>query len=264
VKGISGWGLGVLAALFLAFALPPARAAGQLTVAAAADTQFAMRELAKQFEQKSGTPVRLVIGSSGNLTTQIEHGAPFDLFFSADVEHPEKLAREGLAAPGTLTRYAVGRLVVFVPAESRLDLEHRGLAALEAAAVKKIAIANPRFAPYGRAAVAALRHAGLYEKLEPKLVLGEDVAQTTQFVVSGNAQAGLTALALMLAPGRRPAGRWWVVPLDAYPPLAQAAVIVERSHEQKAARAFLQFLGTPEARGILQRYGFAEPGEKKR
>lgn len=233
--------------------------AGPLTIAAAADTQFALREWVAAFERRTGVAIRLVTGSSGNLTTQIEHGAPYDLFFSADVEHAQKLEREGFAAPGSLTRYAVGRLVVFVPADSPLDLERAGLEALASSSVKKIAIANPRFAPYGRAAVAALRHAGLYDKLESKIVLGEDVAQTTQFVASGNAQAGLTALALMLAPGHRAAGRYWLVPPGDYPALEQAAVIVAHSRQQALARSFLDFLGTPAARAILSRYGFGEP-----
>lgn len=234
-------------------------AAGPLTIAAAADTQFAMRELVAAFERRTGVPIRLVTGSSGNFTTQIEHGAPYDLFFSADVAHAQKLEREGLTAPGSLTRYAVGRLVVFVPADSPLDLEHAGLEALASASVKRIAIANPRFAPYGRAAIAALRHAGLYDKLESKIVLGEDVAQTTQFVATGNSQAGLTALALMLAPGNRAAGRYWLVPSGDYPALEQAAVIVARSRQQALARSFLDFLRTPAAHAILSRYGFGEP-----
>jgi molybdate transport system substrate-binding protein len=254
----------VAAILVIFLAAVPGRAAGSLTIAAAADLQFAMRALMQGFERQSGAQMRLVLGSSGNLTTEIEQGAPFDLFFSADVDHPEQLEREGLAEPGSLETYAVGRLIVFVPPDSPLDLDHRGLAALENPAIRKIAIANPRFAPYGRAAVAALQHAGIYEHLEPRLVLGEDVSQTTQFVVSGNAQAALTALALMLAPGAKPPGRYWLVPLEDYPPLDQAAVIVKRSSEKPLARAFLAYLQTPEARAILSRFGFARPSEQTR
>jgi molybdate transport system substrate-binding protein len=237
----------------------PARAAGELTIAAAADLQFAMRALIQGFERKSGARVRLVLGSSGNLTTEIEHGAPFDLFFSADVEHAEELAKNGMAVPGSLIRYAVGRLVVFVPPGSQLDFQRQGLTALKNPAVRKIAIANPRFAPYGQAAVAALRHAGVYETLEPRIVMGEDVSQTTQFVVSGNAQAALTALALMLAPGAKPPGRYWLVPLKDYPPLDQAAVIVNNSRQKQLARAFLAYIQTPQAQSIFSRYGFARP-----
>ncbi|HVB34980.1 MAG TPA: molybdate ABC transporter substrate-binding protein [Patescibacteria group bacterium] len=247
-------------ALFIVLlAAIPGRAAGELTIAAAADLQFAMRALIQGFERQSGVQVRLVAGSSGNLATEIEHGAPFDLFFSADVQHPEQLVRDGAAEPGTLVRYALGRLVVYVPADSPLDFDRRGLAALENTAVRKIAIANPRFAPYGAAAAAALRHAGLYGKLQSRLVLGEDVSQATQFVVSGNAQAALTSLALMLAPGAKPPGRYWLVPPEDYPPLDQAAVIVKRSGQKQLARAFLAYLETAEARSIFRRYGFAPP-----
>jgi molybdate transport system substrate-binding protein len=256
--------LAALAAALLLVLLPvPAGAEGELTVAAAADLQYAMRALIRSFERYSGAHVRLVLGSSGNLTTQIEHGAPFDLFFSADVDHPAKLESEKLIEPGSLVRYAVGQLVIYVPKNSTLDLEHHGLAALTGPSVRKIAIANPRFAPYGRAAVAALRHAGLYETLQPRLVLGEDVSQTTQFVVSGNAQAGLTALSLMFAPGTQSRGRYWIVPASHYPPLEQAAVIVARSSEMQLARGFLDFLKTPEGRSIFAHYGFAKPATGK-
>jgi molybdate transport system substrate-binding protein len=257
--------LAALAAVFLLVWSPaPARAEGELTIAAAADLQYAMRALVQGFARQSGAQLRLVLGSSGNLTTQIEHGAPFDLFFSADVDHPAKLQSEKLIEPGSLVTYAVGRLVVYVPKNSPLDLEHHGLSALTGPSVRKIAIANPRFAPYGRAAVAALRHAGLYETLEPRLVLGEDVSQTTQFVVSGNAQAALTALSLMYAPGAEARGRYWVVPANDYPPLAQAVVIVGRSREKRLARAFLDYIGSPAGRSVFARYGFAAPAPEKR
>jgi molybdate transport system substrate-binding protein len=257
-------GFAALVALFLVLSPPRVRAEGELTVAAAADLQYAIGALVQRFERLSGAHVRLVLGSSGNLTTQIEHGAPFDLFFSADVDHPAKLQQEELIEPGSLVRYAVGQLVVYVPKNSTLDLEHHGLAALATPSVRKIAVANPRFAPYGRAAVAALRHAGLYETLEPRLVLGEDVSQTTQFVVSGNAQASLTALSLMFAPGTEARGRYWIVPAGDYPPLEQAAVIVGRSGAKQLARGFLDFVATPEGRAILARFGFATPGPEKK
>jgi molybdate transport system substrate-binding protein len=257
--------LAALAAALLLVLLPaPARAEGELTIAAAADLQYAMRALIPSFERYSGAHVRLVLGSSGNLTTQIEHGAPFDLFFSADVDHPAKLQQEKLIEPGSLVRYAVGQLVVYVPKNSTLDFERHGLAALTGPSVRKIAIANPRFAPYGRAAVDALRHAGLYETLEPRIVLGEDVSQTTQFVVSGNAQAALTALSLMFAPGTEARGRYWLVPANNYPPLEQAVVIVARSSEKPLAHGFLDYIQTPEGRAIFAHYGFAMPAPEKK
>jgi molybdate transport system substrate-binding protein len=253
-----------LAAVLLLVLLPaPARASGQLTIAAAADLQYAMHALIVKFERQTGAHVRLVLGSSGNITTQIEHGAPYDLFFSADVEHPEILKREKLIVPGSLRRYAVGRLVVYVPKGSKLDFAREGLAALTDPSVQKIAIANPRFAPYGRAAVAALRHVGLYERLRPLIVLGEDVSQTTQFVVSGNAQAALTALSLMFAPGTRSRGNYWIVPAADYPPIEQAVVIVGRSTEKPLAQAFLHFAASSEGRSIFRDYGFTVPAPEK-
>lgn len=253
-----------LLALLLLTLLPArARAAGgQLTIAAAADLQYAMRALIRKFERRTRAHVRLVLGSSGNLTTQIEHGAPYDLFFSADVQHPEILERKRLIVPGSLVRYAVGSLVVYVPNDSHLDLRRRGLAALTGPSVQKIAVANPRFAPYGRAAVAALRHASLYQRLQPRIVLGEDVSQTTQFVVSGNAQAAITALSLMFAPGTRSRGRYWIVPATDYPPIEQAAIIVHRSGHRQLARSFLDFLQTPEGRATFRHYGFTVPEKK--
>ena len=252
--------VGAALALGIALLVPsPARASGQLTIAAAADLDSALRVLIARFERQTGADVRLVLGSSGNLTVQIEHGAPYDLFFSADVAHAVKLERENLIVPGSLELYAVGRLVVYVPSDSSLDFTKRGLAALIDPSVRKIAIANPRFAPYGQAAVAALRHANLYAELEPRLVLGEDVSQTTGFVVSGNAQAALTALSLMFAPATRAAGRYWLVPQSDYPPIEQAVAIVGRSREKSLARKFLNFIETKEGRAIFRRYGFATP-----
>jgi molybdate transport system substrate-binding protein len=254
----------VAATLLLVFLPAPARAESELTIAAAADLQYAMRALIRSFEQYSGAHVRLVLGSSGNLTTQIEHGAPFDLFFSADLDHPAKLQQDKLIEPGSLVRYAVGQLVVYVPKNSTLDLEHHGLTALTGPSVHKIAIANPLFAPYGRAAVAALRHAGIYGAIESRIVLGQDVSQTTQFVVSGNAQAALTALSLMFAPGTQASGRYWVVPAASYPPIEQAVVIVGRSSEKQLAHAFLDYIETPEGRTIFAHYGFAAPAAEKK
>lgn len=240
-----------------------APASGELTIAAAADLQFALRAVAEGFERKSGARVRLVLGSSGNLTAQIEQGAPYDLFFSADVRHPERLEREGLIVKNSLVVYGEGHLVVFVPKDSPLDLEKQGLAALTDPSVRRIAMANPRFAPYGQAAVEALEHAGLYAKLAPRLVLGEDVSQTTQFVVSGNAQAALTAQSLMFAPGTADHGRYWLVPLADYRPLAQAAVLVARSPNQRLARALLAYLEAPAGQAALARYGFVRPEAKR-
>src|SRR5271170_5666836 len=233
----------------------------EITVAAAADMSAALPELVTAYTHKTGQTVKLSFGSSGNLTNQIRNGAPFDVFFSADEEYPQQLIAEGLAAKDTLYRYAVGRLVLWVPGDSALDLSKLGIKALLDPSVKKISIANPATAPYGRAAEAALRHFDIYDRVSGKLVLGENVSQAAQFVESGNAQAGLIALSHALAPAMKDKGRYWTVPLDAYPTLNQAAVVLSKSKQQDAARKFLEFVRGPEASSLLTSYGFSLPAE---
>ena len=234
----------------------------EITVAAAADLNDVLPEIVARYTKQTGQPVKLVYGSSGNLTNQIRNGAPFDVFFSADEEYPKQLIADGLAVRDSLYRYAVGRLVLWVPNESTLDLPTLGMRALLDPSVKKIAIANPQHAPYGRAAEAALKHFGLYNQVAPKLVLGENVAQAAQFVESGNAQAGLIALSHALAPAMKNRGHYWTVPLDSYPMLNQAAVLLSRSKSQAAARIFIEFARAPEAASLLGAYGFSLPAEK--
>ncbi len=246
--------------LALLLVLTGASALGQeIIVAAAAD----MTQLVDGYTKKTGQTVKLLFGSSGNLTNQIRNGAPFDVFFSADEEYPQQLVAEGLVLKDTLYRYAVGRLVLWVPTDSPLDLSKLGMQALLEPSVKKIAIANPATAPYGRAAEAALRHFGIYDQVASRLVLGENVSQAAQFVESGNAQAGLIALSHALAPALKDKGRYWTVPLDAYPTLNQAAVVLSHSKQQDAARKFLDSLRRPEASSLLSSYGFSLPAEKR-
>jgi molybdate transport system substrate-binding protein len=249
-----------LLALLLLFAGVFATAQ-EITVAAAADMSAALPQLVASYTKKTGQAVKLSFGSSGNLTNQIRNGAPFDVFFSADEEYPRQLIAEGLASKDTLYRYAVGRLVLWVPNDSPLDLSKLGIEALLDPSVKKISIANPATAPYGRAAEATLRHFGVYQQVSSRLVLGENVSQAAQFVESGNAQAGLIALSHALAPALKDKGRYWTVPLDAYPTLNQAAVVLSRSKQQDAARRFLEFLRSPEAAPLLTTYGFSLPTE---
>jgi molybdate transport system substrate-binding protein len=232
-----------------------AAAATSITVAAAADLGPALREMAAQFEKRTGTHINIVLGSSGNLATQIENGAPYDVFMSADVNYARQLESSGHAVAGTLYRYARGRLVLWALNDSGVDVA-RGWQALRDARVHKIAIANPQHAPYGRAARDALTSAGLYEELAPRLVLGENVAQAAQFVMSGNAQAGLLPLALALSPEMRAKGKYWEVPQAAYPPIDQAAVVVRGTQPTTEAMAFLAFLKTADATAVLRRYGF--------
>src|SRR3984957_13342854 len=233
----------------------------EITVAAAADMSAALPELVAAYTKKTGQTVKLSFGASGNLTNQIRNGAPFDVFFSADEQYPQQLITEGLAAKDTLYRYAIGRLVLWVPNDSPLDLQKLEIKALLDPSVKKVSIANPATAPYGRAAEATLRHFGIYDQVSSRLVIGENISQAAQFVESGNAQAGLVALSHALAPAMKDKGRYWTVPLDAYLTLNQAAVVLSKSRQQDAARKFLEFLHTPEAASLLKSYGFSLPSE---
>jgi molybdate transport system substrate-binding protein len=229
-----------------------------LRVAAAADLQFAMSDLASQYEKKTGIKLEISYGSSGNFRAQIANGAPFDLFFSADAMYPEQLVAAGVADAPSLVVYGQGHLVLWAPADANLQLTQKGFAALKDPRVTKIAIANPEHAPYGRAAVAALQKAGLYEELKPKLVLGENISQAAQFAQSGNAQVGVLALSLTFAASMKGGDRW-EVPADYYPPILQKAVIVSASQNKSAAKGFLDFVRSDEGRSILAKYGLAPP-----
>jgi molybdate transport system substrate-binding protein len=251
----------MFARLTLAVVLCASAFAQEVTVAAAADLSATLTEIAAKYKSQTGQEVKLTFGASGNLTTQIRNGAPFDIFFSADENYPNQLIDAGLAEKSSLYRYAVGRLALWVPNDSPLDFSKLGMQALLDPAVKKIAIANPQHAPYGRAAEAALRHFGIYHQVSNRLVLGENVSQAAQFVESGNAQAGLIALSHALAPAMKSKGRYWTVPLDAYPTLNQAAVVLSHSEQKEAARKFLEFVRSPEVTSLLQSYGFSLPAE---
>jgi len=233
--------------------------AGDITVAAAADLNFAFKELVTEFEKATGHTVRLSLGSSGNFYAQISNGAPFDLFFSADIAYPRKLEEAGLAEPGAPYLYAVGRIVVWVPKGSLIDVGTLGMKALLHPSVKKIAIANPKHAPYGRAAVSAMEHFKVYDAVKGKLVLGENIAQTAQFVESGAADLGVIALSLALAPAARQLGTYWEVPPAAYPRIEQGAVVLKAAKDAQGARAFLEYVRGPEGRAVFKRYGFFLP-----
>jgi molybdate transport system substrate-binding protein len=232
--------------------------AQDIRVAAAADLQFALDDLTAQYAKQAGKKVDVSYGSSGNFFAQIQNGAPFDFFFSADIDYPRRLEHAGLAEPGTLYQYAVGRIVIWMPDNARVDLNKLGWQSLLQPNVEKIAIANPEHAPYGRAAVAALRNAGIYEQIRGKLVYGENIAQAAQFVASGNAQAGMIALSLALSPAMRD-GQRWEVPANMHPPIEQAAVVLKSAKDKEGARAFLAFVKSGAGRRILESYGFTLP-----
>jgi len=183
--------------------------ADEITVAAAADLNYALNQLATRFEATSGTKVKVSYGASGNLFSQIQRGAPFDLFFSADEDYPTRLATAGIAEPASQRIYALGHLVLWVPNNSPFDPGKLQMEVLTQPAVTRIAIANPQHAPYGRAAEAAMRSLGVYDPIKSKLVLGENIAQALQFVESGNAEIGIVALSLVMAPSVHDQGRFY-------------------------------------------------------
>jgi molybdate transport system substrate-binding protein len=232
--------------------------AQEITVAAAADLQFAMQDVAARFQKEAGKTVKAIYGSSGNFFQQIQNGAPFDIFFSANLDFPKKLEAAGLIEPGTYYQYARGKIVIWVPNESKIDLTS-GMKALLDPSIKKIAIANPQHAPYGQAAVAAMQKEGIYEKVKDKFVLGENISQTASFVVSGAADVGIVALSLTLAPNMKDKGRYANVPAGDYPPIEQACVILGSSRNKETARQFLSFMKTAAIGDVLKSYGFDVP-----
>jgi molybdate transport system substrate-binding protein len=247
----------------LTLLLSVAADAQELKVAAASDLTAALAELTAAYQKEHKTNLMLSFGSSGNFFTQIQNGAPFDIFFSADISYPEKLEQAQLAEPGSLYEYAVGRLVLWVPSESSVDV-NKGLDSLRSSAVRKISVANPHHAPYGRAAVATLQHAKLYDAVKDKLVLGENISQAAQFVQSGNADAALIALSLALSMQMKQAGKYWLVPADYHPPLRQAAVILQASKQKAEAAKFLDFVRSKQGRAIMEHYGFTLPDQPKK
>ena len=232
--------------------------AGKITIAAAADLKFAMDEIVATFQQAhSGDRVDVIYGSSGKFHAQIQQGAPYDLYFSADIAFPRALAKAGFAA-SEVKPYAVGRIVLW---SATLDARQMTLASLTDARIARVAIANPKHAPYGKRAEEALRAAGLWDKVEPKLVYGENIAHTAQFVQTGNAQVGVIALALALNPELASKGGYWLIPDHLHAPLEQGFVITKRAESNALAQQFADYMGSKAARAVMTKYGFALPGE---
>ena len=229
--------------------------AQEITVAAAADLQFAMQDIAARFEKDTGKKIKIVYGSSGNFFQQIQNGAPFDLFFSANLDYAKKLEGAGLAESGTLYQYATGKIVLWAPSGLKVDVSG-GLKALTDPAVRKVSIANPEHAPYGQAAVAALQKENVYEQVKSKLVMGENISQAASFVLSGSADAGIIALSLALAPTMKDKGRYVEVPAADYPPIEQGCVVLKSSQKKEAAIAFLEYMKTQTSAAVLRNYGF--------
>lgn len=231
--------------------------ADTLTVAVAANVQYAFDDLIAEFKKETGHNIKPAYNSSGKFTAQIMHGAPFDVFLSADMEYPEKLHKEGFtAAPPKI--YAYGALVLWTLKD--IDLGN-WQAALSGPAVAKIAVANPKTAPYGRETMKALAHAGLDRSLAPKLVFGESIAQTNQYIHSKAVDAGFTAKSVVVSPEMRGQGKWIDLPKDAYQPIAQGIVVLRHGQQTNArlAQQFHDFVLSAKARKIFERYGYLLP-----
>lgn len=237
----------------------PARSDQVPVIAAAADLKFALTEIAAEFQKASGKQVKLAFGSTGNFATQIRQGAPFQMFLAADEKFVADLHNEGLTRDeGTL--YAEGRIVIIVPPGSALtpDPNLDGLAGLlEQGKITHFAIANPDHAPYGKRAEEALKHRGLWEKLQTKLVMGENVAQAAQFALSGNAEGGIVAYSLALAPELKGKSEFALIPHDWHEPLLQRMVLLKNA--DPVAEEFYAYMRSPAARDIMKAYGFILP-----
>lgn len=253
--------LKTLALALLATCFVPAQAGEKITVAAAADLKFALDEVAASFRQAHpGNEITIAYGSSGKAMAQIQQGAPYDIFFSADIALPQELVKRGLAQ-GPVRPYAIGRIVLW---SRQLDAAHMTLASLTDPRVQKIAIANPKHAPYGQRAQEALRAGGMWPQVESRLVYGENIAQTAQFAMTGNAQVGLIALSLVLSPEMKGKGSYWLVPEHLHQPLEQGYVVLKPGLQKPLARQFADYLATAPARAIMVKYGFALPGEARK
>ncbi len=239
----------LFAALMTVFAATPA-GAGQTNVAVAANFTEPAKEIAALFKEKTGDEAVLSFGASGPFFAQIAHEAPFQVFLSADAERPKAAVDEGYAVPGTEFTYAIGKLVLW----SKLVDVTKGDEALRAGRFSKLAIANPAAAPYGAAAIEALKALGVYDALQPKIVQGESIAQAFQFVDTKNAEVGFVALSQLFGTD---AGTRWLVPQSLYSPIRQDAVLLKMGARDEASKAFLEFLKGPEARAIVEKFGYA-------
>jgi len=248
-----------IAALIFAFCIVSTAHAADLRVAAASDLNFAIKEIIAQYEKDTGNHIQLTLGSSGTFFTQISQGAPFDIYLSADRSYPDQLLQKNLAEPGSLFVYGIGKIVLWVPAKSPIDVKKLGMQSLMQPTVGKISIANPDHAPYGRAAVSAIQKSGIYDRVKDRFVMGENISQAAEFVHSGAAQVGVIALSLALSDPMRNSGKYWEIPQESYPRLEQAGIILRHARESgnlPAAQAFVRALQSGNARSILNRYGF--------
>lgn len=249
--------LPVVLAVMLLVLCPFARA-NDITVAAAADLKFALDEIVTDFKQSNpNDEIKVIYGSSGKLHTQIQQGAPYDLFFSADISFPKELKESGLAA-SEVKPYAIGRIVLW---SATMDATKMTLQSLTDPKITRIAIANPKHAPYGKRAEEALRASGLWDKVEAKLVYGENIAQTAQFVQTGNAQVGIIALSLAVNQELASKGGYWLIPDQLHEPLQQGFVITKRAAGNPLAKQFAEYMESKAARSVMTKYGFVLPAD---
>ncbi len=249
---------GLISLLTVALALTSVSSvtrAAEIRVGVASNFASTLAVLAERFEQQSGHRILLSSGSTGKLYAQIKHGAPFDLFFAADLERPQRLEKEGDGVPGTRFTYAIGRIALW---SRDPDLVDETGSALNTGSFRKLAIANPATAPYGLAAKQTLERLGVWQALQPKLVSGENIAQTYQFVASGNADLGFVALPQLLSK-KSANGSMWEVPTTYYRPIEQQALLLRKSRQPAAAKAFLAYIRGEGTREILSRFGYAVP-----
>ena len=231
----------------------------KILVAAASDLNFAMDEICSAFEKANpGIKVDVSYGSSGNFFAQIKQGAPYDIFFSADASYPTLLEDEGLAVKGQSHLYAIGKIVLWVPKKSALNPQ-KGLNLVLEPELKKLAIANPKHAPYGRAAEEALRYYGLWDKVRDKLVFGENISQTAQFVQTGTADAGIIAMSLAISPGMADRGSYWIIPTESYGRLEQVYTVLQRGKDKSSVKTFLAFAQGKNGKKTLSDFGFILP-----
>ena len=231
----------------------------KVIIAAASDLKFAMDEICKTFEQTNPSiDIEVTYGSSGNFFAQIKQGAPFDIFFSADRNYPARLEEDGFAVKGESVLYAIGKIVLWIPKKISLHSQE-GLPIILKPEIKKLAIANPKHAPYGHAAEESLRYYKLWDMIQGKLVLGENISQTAQFVHTGAADAGIIALSLAISPGMKDGGTYWEIPTESYSKLAQVYTVLQRGKNKSGVKTFLKFINTEQGKHILTHYGFLLP-----
>src|SRR3972149_8291604 len=235
------------------------RADEKILIAAASDLNFAMNEICRAFEKSHpGIRVEVSYGSSGNFYAQIKQGAPYDIFFSADASYPTLLEDEGFAVKSQRQLYAIGRIVLWIPKKSALNPQ-KGLNLVLEPELKKLAIANPRHAPYGRAAEESLRYYGLWDKVQNKLVFGENISQTAQFAQTGAADAGIIAMSLAISPSMAESGSYWVIPTESYSRLEQGYAVLQRGKGKSSVKTFLEFVQGKNGKKTLSDFGFILP-----